>query len=442
MTSAIGTLLFATILSAAPEPGTLVTYRGTFVAAKGELADSRKSFTVTYLVADADASGLELYWTLQEQGRGGWAWPDRFGQLRLDSDRAPTPDVLPTLLYVRESGKSTIPLHAPVSHRRELAVGAKWEDGSLEFEVTAEKPVAERNAWVAEGRHRYGRNRTLSIDKGNSLILALSETVFIGQGEQHQLEFQLADAKTLRADELAMAVAGFRSLVKLRDELGRTPRDSAPWTDRQLAALRAKLPEAARQVKTGPLLEVAKAAELDTREQNGRAGAVAAMKKKLIGMPLPEVKLEQLSGKPFDRDAWKGQVTVLHFWEYKDMPLEEPYGQSAYLDFLARQHESIKVYGISVDPALRGAETRARSVTSAKKFVAFMNLSYPVLLDRSGAIEELGDPRQTGAELPLVIVLDRSGKVAHYHVGHYEVDRLKGLQELDEVVRKLAAKSE
>jgi hypothetical protein len=40
-----------------------------------------------------------------------------------------------------------------------------------------------------------------------------------------------------------------------------------------------------------------------------------------------------------------------------------------------------------------------------------------------------------------VIVLDQTGKVVHYHVGHYPVDRLLGLKELNDLVVKTLKKA-
>ena len=70
-----------------------------------------------------------------------------------------------------------------------------------------------------------------------------------------------------------------------------------------------------------------------------------------------------------------------------------------------------------------------------------MNLSYPVLADQARGIRQFGDPRVTGAKLPLFVVIGKDGKVAHYHVGTYEVDRDRGLEELDTIINKALAGS-
>ena len=63
-----------------------------------------------------------------------------------------------------------------------------------------------------------------------------------------------------------------------------------------------------------------------------------------------------------------------------------------------------------------------------------MNLTYPLVLDGGAGIKVVGDPRLVGATLPLVIVVGRDGRVTHYHVGFYEIDRQAGLKQLDEAV--------
>ncbi|HRX78715.1 MAG TPA: redoxin domain-containing protein, partial [Pirellulaceae bacterium] len=139
-----------------------------------------------------------------------------------------------------------------------------------------------------------------------------------------------------------------------------------------------------------------------------------------------------------------GKVTVLHFWEYRDTPLEEPYGQIAYLDFLFRNRpaEDVVVLGVCANQRLQDPETELKAILSAKKLVAFMNLSYPILADHAGGVRQFGDPRATGAKLPLFVVIGKDGKIVHYHVGTYEVNRDRGLEELEAIVKKAVGSPE
>ena len=71
-----------------------------------------------------------------------------------------------------------------------------------------------------------------------------------------------------------------------------------------------------------------------------------------------------------------------------------------------------------------------------------MNLTYPILFDDGAMLKQLGDPRVAGNRLPLFVVIDRSGRVVEYHSGHYEVHRDRGLEELDQIVKKALDKTE
>jgi peroxiredoxin len=153
------------------------------------------------------------------------------------------------------------------------------------------------------------------------------------------------------------------------------------------------------------------------------------------------LELQDLSGKAVAPDDFKGKVTVLHFWEYKDSPLEEPYGQVGYLDFLYRKRKAagVQVFGVAVDPRAADASQLRAATAGAKKLQSFMNLSYPILLDDGSALKKFGDPRPAGAKLPVFVVLDARGKVVLYQVGHFEVNRDRGLEELDAAIGKALA---
>ena len=165
---------------------------------------------------------------------------------------------------------------------------------------------------------------------------------------------------------------------------------------------------------------------------------VSPQMQKIIGQPLGELKLSDLSGKEFTIADLKDKVTVLHFWQYRDVPLEEPYGQVAYLDFILRRRaaKGVQVVGVHVDERLSEPDTQRASISSAKKFKAFFNLTYSVLLDDGQFLKRLGDPRTGGGKLPLFVVVGREGKVVEYHAGVYDVKPEQGLAELDAIIGK------
>jgi peroxiredoxin len=441
MLSHLAPLLLLPIFTAAPavESGTQLTYRGTMIAAKGDPVETRKSFDLTILVADAGAENAKLYWTIAEQGRGQWAWPDRFGQINVDAQLRWDLAAGPSLLYERPEGKSVVPLVSPLlAAENPLAKGLVWNEGRLEHSVTGSEKVAEHDAWRVEARSPYGHKRTLWVDKNGPVVVSLLETVFIGQGEQHELRMNLVKSEQLAGAELDESLSGFDSFIKLRDRLVREPRSArVEWNEQQIATLKSELPSIAK-VTRGPMVAIAQAAEADTKDQRDRSGAVTALRGKLIGSPVPEFKLDAIEGSAVTHQGLKDNVTILHFWEYRDSPLEEPYGQVGYLDFLYRKREAagVKVYGVAVDKRLADPDNRRSAISGVKKLRSFMNIGYPLLLDDGSVLKQFGDPRVTGAKLPLFVVVDASGKIVDYHVGFYEVERDRGLKELDEAVTK------
>ena len=436
-----GLVAGADVDAASVESGTLLKYRGQIVAAEGDPVDSRKKIELAVLVSAVEDSGATLLWSVDEKGHGEWPWPERFGSVRVDGRWRAREASVPTVWYDRGSGKSVVPVTLPLLAAAEpLAVGLTWVDDRLEYEVVEEARVAEQPAWRIVVRSPYGRKRTLLVDKASPLVLALSEVVFMGNGEQYDMTLELAERSTLPAESLDANVAAWSALAKLRDELGYVAGSGrADFSAAQLSAVQAEIPAIERLAAEGPLAALVQAIAEDAKDQGGRNGALAALRKKYLGSETMPFSLKGLKGESLTHDGLKGKVTVLHFWPYLDTPLEEPYGQVGYLDFLHRKRKSegVAVYGVAVDLRLGDERERRAAMTSVKKLVAFMNLDYPVLLDDGTVLKRFGDPRRADADLPLFVVIGPDGKIAEYHVGYYEVSRDQGLEELNAVLTKL-----
>lgn len=442
-------LVVSLTISANP-PLTQLTYTGTMVPVKEDGNPAVKKFTLTVQPLAGDAN--QLLWTLDESGRGSWPWLDHFGRstpTRRASEGAPTPtrsvsegteDVGPALLYEREDGKSIVPIISPhFAGGTKLAAGATWDEDRLEYKVLGEATKAGRACWEVEVRSPYGHKRTLYVEKASgSLVVAVRETVFIGQGQEHKLNFELAEAKQLTETDSAKAAAALDAWLKLRETLAWKPRSGkTELSSEQIAALKTELPKLLETAATGPLAQIAEVAQADAKGQKNRAGAVAALREAALGQPLGKFTMQDTSGKPTTEEALAGKVAVLHFWEYRDTPLEEPYGQTGYLDYLFRRRsaEGVLVFGVTLaDPADDGGPKRAAA--QARKLKAFMNLSYPILVDDGELLKRLGDPRQGGGKLPLFLVIGKDGKIAEYHAGMYDVKTNEGLAELDGVIGK------
>lgn len=440
-------LLLSTALSAGEiQAGTQLTYQGTMVAEKGDPALTRKRFELQLTVAEKDQDGAVLLWTISEEGRGAWPWPDRFGRIELDANWRTEADNGPALLYERPQGRSIVELVTPmIVTDKPLAKGVQWSVGRLLHRVEGTEKVKGTPAWRVNAGTLYGTKRVLWIDKQSPRVLAMDENVFIGQGERHDLHLELVSESTLSGDQLAKVDRAFAELTALRESVGHRPRTARlVWNDGQIALLREKLDAVAELAAGTPLESIAEAAAGDAKDQKNRATAVEALAKRAVGKPAPSFELSTLDGKTVSSKDLAGNVVVLHFWEYRDTPLEEPYGQVGYLDFLHRRHTSgdIVVYGVDVDERLAVDFSRGKAIAGAKKLKSFMNLGFPVLLDDGALLKQFGDPRITGAKLPLFVVIGPDGDVIHYHVGFYEVDRDQGLRELDEIVTSAAQKAE
>ena len=344
-----------------------------------------------------------------------------------------------------ESGKSVIPLPAlRLDGDEKLADGMRWTRGKDQYEVTDGKIQNDHDTWRVRVSNAYGHQRTLWLDKQTGLLVALRANVTIGQGERHELQLNLVESAELAGPRADAFQKPLDQLLALRERLGVDPQSEVVnWKPEQLEILRTSLRDLAENAAVGePILQVVGAALKDANDQKGRANAVAVLREDVLGKPLADLRLETDKGQPFDQASLKDQVTVLHFWEYRDSPLEEPYGQVGYVDYLYRQRkdEGVAVYGVAVNSKLADPDKRFGAVRAAKRMQSFMNLSYPLLLDAGQGVRSLGDPRATGAKLPLVVVIDRKGRVAHYHVGFYDVDPRQGMVDLDKAVKEALQK--
>lgn len=427
---------------AAIVPGTQLAFRGGVAKilddrSVGELS---KTFDLTILVAESGESGRRLYWLVEEQSQGVWPWIERFGQIDLDANGQPGGVPGPSVLYDYGTGKSVVPLLPPFFQTDQpLSEGATWEANDLSHEVTGQKQTEGHETWQIEVRNRIGPKRTLWVDQQSSLIVSYHERVFMNMGTEYQLQTRFVRQEQLSAEKLAAAQAGFVSLLALRGKLNRVPRsEDEDWTPEQRAELKAALPELENTIREGGLAKLVRAAARDLKLQTGRADAISELEAEYVGREIADFQIKGLSGKGLTQKDLQGQVTVLHFWEYRDEPLEEPYGQVGYLEFLQGRHkdDGTRIYGVAVDGRLENDETRGAAMASVRKLRSFMNLTYPILLDTEQLLTEFGDPRTLGAELPLFVVIGRDGKIRHYHVGFHEVDQQAGLKELEAAVNE------
>jgi alkyl hydroperoxide reductase subunit AhpC len=442
MLSTLLSLAIAPVLFGAdesPQSGTLLSYRGSVAQMQQDRTPgaAEKTFDLTLLLAGIGGNDARVYWRVDERGRGAWPWIERFGSVPVDASWQGESALLPSLLYDREDGTTVIPLELPLlAAGTTLAEEATWEANTWTYTVEKAEKVDDRPTWQVRVSNSYGPKRTVFLDQASPLVAAMTEKVFMGMGTEYQLQMRLVGVEQLDDARLRAAVSSHDALLALRADLNRPTRsEGKDWDQKQLALLTSQLPEVEKVVTDPALLKLVRTARKDVESQTGRASAVGRLSAEFEGQTVGPFAVEGASREKLSEADLQGQVTVLHFWDYRE-PLEEPYGQVGYLDFLYHKHKDrgLKVYGVAVDGRLADQETRGVAVREVKKVKSFMNLSYPVLLDDGALVKQFGDPRLVGAELPLFVVIGPDGTIQHYHVGFYEVDRNEGLKALNEIV--------
>lgn len=429
------------VAQAETAPGWQLAIHGTvgrYDAATGSAATAEKTFDLALLLTAVDDQAAQWLWLIEESGSGGWPWCERFGTWRIALQAATDTTQGPALLFEREDTSSVISLLSPLLKSPvEWAPEATWTAAGETYVVQKQESRGGRPLWRVAVSNGFGRSKTVWVDPDARLIRAAEQRVFMGQGEEYQLRWEVATSGQLSSEALTQWTADFGALEKLRGTLVRPPRTAEPeLSAQQRQALSDALPIAQAAVQTAPLAAIVRQAERDLTLQTERAGDVEQLAAKFLGQPAAAFRLRGMGGESLTHADLAGHVTLLHFWEYRDEPLREPYGQVGYLEFLysQRQAKGLRVFGVAVDGRLSDERTRPAALQSVRKLKSFMNLSYPVLLDEAAALKNFGDPRPAGAELPLWVLVGRDGRIVHYQVGHYEVDRQLGLKVLDDAV--------
>jgi peroxiredoxin len=434
----IGLVLATASASAIEVPvGTELQYTGSLSQKTKAGATEAKSFSVYALTITGEDGAARLAWSLDERGGGGWAWPERFGLLAPgSSDKTTTRPI--RLLHSHEGTQYPLPLRSPVfEFQDKLAADASWTDGRYEYLVTRKRKVKDRDCWQIEVASNIGRAQTIVVEAATGLLVSLDEKVFMGRGDEFQLKLELQSQKTPPADELNKSRAAFDSLREMQSSLGRTGEQKiVELTAAQLKAAQTAIGNIEKQADGTPWAKLSGVIARDLTQQQQRLEGVAGLEKKFVGQTAPKLTLKLANGIAIPEADFQGKVVVLHFWEYRGDPLSEPYGQVGYLDFLnnKRKKLGVKVVGIDVDPRFAETDKAGAAARSLKKLQEFMNLGYDVAIDDGAMLTQFGDPRSLGSPLPLWVVIGHDGKVAHYHIGFYEIRPDEGLKQLDEAV--------
>jgi peroxiredoxin len=430
-------------------PAVELRYSGTLARVGRNGADQpMKRFTL-YAVVTRQDEGKRLAYLTDERGGGGWPWPERFGALELNGKNMAANNAAIRLLAEHEGHLNPIGVRQPLfEHMDKLVALAKdkdeaeedWVVGQSSYEVVGEKKIGQRNCWLIHVTTNNGRKQRLWVSKDDhALLVAAEQQVFMGRGDEFQLQLDLESIKPVDAAGLDKLQKPLQALLDLKKQLNRPDGETKPdLNPEQIAAGKKVIGTLEKDADATPFGTLAAVISRDVKAQTQRSDDIGSLAKKFVGQPASAFELKSLDKKTINSKDFAGKIVVLHFWDYEGEPLTEPYGQVGYLDFLnnKRKRFGIEVVGIAVNESFADAAKVTGAMRSVRKLREFMNLSYPILTDDSTVLAKYGDPRKLGAKLPLFVVIDPDGKIAHYHVGFYAIKPDEGLRPLDEAVMK------
>ena len=128
-----------------------------------------------------------------------------------------------------------------------------------------------------------------------------------------------------------------------------------------------------------------------------------------VGAPAPDFELQNLASETATLSEMRGKIVVINFWATWCEPckVEMPFFEKTY----ARRQPRLEIWGVNFDEPPQQVE----------KFVEEFNLSFPVLLDPGGNVQDLYRVRG----YPTTFVIDEEGIIRFHHIGLLTEDQLE-----------------
>jgi peroxiredoxin len=143
-----------------------------------------------------------------------------------------------------------------------------------------------------------------------------------------------------------------------------------------------------------------------------RAGSVADSGRAAGGQPAPDFTLPTLEGDAVSLSDYRGRPVLMNFWATWCVPCRQEMPELVRA-YNAHQDEGFVV--LAVDLADQD------SLDDVRAFVAEFDMSFPVLLDQTGAVyNELY--RLLG--LPMSVFVNRDGVITRIHIGLMTADQI------------------
>ncbi|MEW4487775.1 TlpA disulfide reductase family protein [Thalassoglobus sp. JC818] len=333
----------------------------------------------------------------------------------------------------------------PLDETAANEVNHQWESEHGEFRILDEVAVHDHPCWVIEATTGIARRHHFIVRKSNGIIEEANQTAFLGQGDRFRIDIKRDSSSEERTQvqepltRLSEIVSQMRSATNSLQNIDDVSKMTMPQLQ-QVIPFSESMKIAAANT---PFEKIVDEISTELHSVQSRREHSERLAETLLGTTPGPFTLLRLDGTKIPSDSLEGTITVLHFWNYASTEIEQPYGQVSYLDFAARRFadQNVNVYGVAISPELEDATTREAALRKVRKFQSFLKFEYEVTTDAGAALNSLGNPTRFGESLPLWVVLNPNGEVAHYLTGFDEVDPAIGLKKLTEVLQPLIDES-
>lgn len=384
---------------------------------------------------DANRSAKTFY--VLEESNASLPWVEQFGET--DRKRKILSNSGIVIGYRHLDRNYVIPVGLPFfADHKELQEDYEWSSEDGEFVVSGEKVVNEHPCWEVKATIGIARHHVFYVRKSDPIIEAATQTIFMGPGDRFRLKFERDDsgAETATPAKLNQAI---QLLTQLKADLKRDEdKRFEPVQPDQIKSIASLLPSLIKASKETELEEFVKEINTAVQLRQSRDSRVEDLAGSMLQQVIPKFTLQKLNAEEISSSEFAGKTVILHFWDYANPTLEQPYGQVGYLDFINSRwsDKGVLIYGVAVNSKLTDPETKAKAIREIQKLKQFMNLGYEITIDPGSALNGFGNPTRLGEELPLWIVISPEGKIAHYKTGFYEVDNRVGLREIHDLLEQ------
>jgi cytochrome c biogenesis protein CcmG, thiol:disulfide interchange protein DsbE len=125
----------------------------------------------------------------------------------------------------------------------------------------------------------------------------------------------------------------------------------------------------------------------------------------VVGKPAPDFKLATIDGTSVSLSQFRGRPVLVNFWATWCIPCREEMPE------LVRSYEAHKAEGFVI---LGSNLTYTDSLPDVQAFIKEFKMTFPVLLDKDGAVAE---SLYQIPGVPTSVFVRRDGTIAHVHIG-------------------------